>query len=125
MSRVTPTEVKAIVTTSLDDTSIQIWIDAANSIVNANEDCIGGDEALLTQIELQLSAHFVYLVSTQNTATSGHIIEEGPDGFKTKYSSPQQFEQSIDSSNYGQVANMLSNGCLTGINDQRACAAFF
>jgi hypothetical protein len=125
MSRVTPTEVKAIVTTALTDPVIQIWIDAANSIVNASAACIGSDEVLLTQVELQLSAHLVYLATIKISSTAGFITEEGPDGFKTKYSNPVQFKNTIDNTIYGQAANFLSNGCLASLGDKIASVEFF
>lgn len=125
MSRVTPAEVKVIVTTALSDDVIQVWIDSANSIVTANSGCIGGDDALLTQVELMLSSHLVYLATIKSSTTAGFIIEEGPAGFKTKYSNPVQFKNTIDNTEYGQAANFLSNGCLASLGDKIASVDFF
>lgn len=122
MPRVMPAEVKAIVPTNLTDPIIQMWIDAANAIVNSNAECIGGDEALLTQVELYLSAHFVAMLSA---STRGFITEEGPEGFKTKYSNPVAMSNIIDNTPYGTTANMLSGGCLASVSDKKATVEFF
>jgi hypothetical protein len=116
MSRVTPEEVKAIIDTDLSDPVIQIWIDAANTIVTANAECIGGDEALLTQVELFLSAHNVGMLDSD---IRNQIKKEGPDGFQTEYmQSANVSDELINSTVYGQQANRLSNGCLANVDDR-------
>ena len=98
MSRVTPEQVKAIIETGLADPIIQTWIDAANTIVNANADCIGNDEAVLTQVELYLSAHFVGMLDSE---VRGFITKEELDGFETTYSNPVKLKNNIDNTPYG------------------------
>ena len=115
MSRVTPAEVKLIVPTELSDPVVQIWIDSANTIVTANSECIGGDEDLLTQVELYLSAH---LVAMLDPALRGFVTKEGPPGFETTYSNPMTIKNNIDGTPYGTTANMLSNGCLASTSDR-------
>lgn len=115
MSRVTPTEVKAIITTPLADPVIQIWIDGANTIVTANADCIGGDDALLTQVELYLSAHFIGML---DPAVRGFVTKEKLDVFETTYSNPVTLSNVIDNTPYGTTANMLSGGCLANTSDR-------
>ena len=115
MSRVMPAEVKAIVTTSLTDPVIQVWIDAANSIVNKSASCIGGDEALLTQVELYLSAHFIAML---DPSTRGFVTKEKTEMLETTYSSPVAMINNIDNTTYGTTANMLSNGCLANTSDK-------
>jgi hypothetical protein len=122
MSRVTPEQVKAIIDTSLDDPVIQVWIDAANTIVNANADCIGGDEALLTQVELYLSAHFVGMLDPE---IRGFVTKEKLEVFETTYSNPVSIKNNIDNTPYGTTANMLSNGCLANTSDKSAEVCFF
>lgn len=118
MSRVTPTQVKEIIATDLSDPVIQIWIDAANTIVTANAECIGGDEALLTQIELFLSAHNIGMLDSD---VRNQIKKEGPDGFQTEYmQSVNVSDELINSTVYGQQANRLSNGCLANADDRAA-----
>lgn len=116
MSRVNPTEVKVIITTSLTDPAIQTWIDVANTIINNKINCIGSDEVLLTQIELQLSAHFVGM---EDPEIRGFITKESISGeFETTYSNPIKLTNTIDNTRYGIAANMLSNGCLSEISDK-------
>ena len=122
MSRVTPEEVKAIVKTSLDDSTIQTWIDAANSIVNTNTDCIGGNEVLLTQVELYLSAHFVGMLDPE---IRGFVTKEKLEVFETTYSNPVTLKNNIDNTPYGTTANMLSRGCLANTSDKSAEVCFF
>ena len=122
MSRVTPEEVKAIIDTSLEDPVIQVWIDAANTIVNSNADCIGGDEALLTQVELYLSAHFVGMLDPE---IRGFVTKEKLEVFETTYSNPVSIKNNIDNTPYGTTANMLSNGCLANTSDKIADVCFF
>jgi len=117
MSRVTPTEVREVVATELTDPVVQVWIDGAHSIVNANADCIGDDEALLTQIELFLSAHFVGML---NPETRGFITKDSIDGFETTYSNPVKLASIIDNTPHGTTANMLAGGCLTSTTKQAA-----
>lgn len=122
MSRVTPEEVKEIVATSLTDPVIQVWIDGANSIVNANADCIGSDEALLTQVELYLSAHFVAMLDPK---LRGFVTKSKLDVFEKTYSNPVVLKNNIDNTPYGTTANMLSNGCLANTSDKLASVDFF
>ena len=113
MSRVSPADVKAIITTSLSYPMTQSLIDAANAIITKSSACIGGDEALLTQIELYLSAHFVGMIPQSG---KGAITKEGIPGFETSYSSPQMITNELDKTSYGTIANRLSNGCLSQTN---------
>jgi hypothetical protein len=116
MSRVTPAEVKVIVATSLADPIVQVWIDAANTVVNNNVECINGTEAELTQIELYLSAHFVAML---DPSTRGYVTKDKiANAFETEYSDPAAIANTIDNTVYGTTANMLSNGCLANASDR-------
>ena len=114
MSRVTPEEVKEIITTDLGDPVVQVWIDVANSIVNDNADCIGSDETKLTMVELQLSAHFISML---DPAEGGIISSESIDTFKTSYKTADIKEQ-INTTTYGMAANMISGGCLASTSNK-------
>lgn len=115
MSRVTPEEVKTIVDTDLTDPVIQIWIDAANSVVNDNSECIGGDEDRLEQVELYLSAHFIAML---DTSTRGFVTKEKAEDLETSYSTPGNVKNMIDNTAWGTTANKLSNGCLANTSDR-------
>jgi len=121
-SRVTPAEVKAILTTTLTDPVIQTWIDAANAAVNDNAACIGGDDALLKQVELYLSAHFVGML---DPGIRGFISKEKTEELETSYSNPAGVSELINSTVYGQTANMLSKGCLANVADKASSVEFF
>jgi hypothetical protein len=121
MSRVTPAEVTAIVETTLTDTIVQIWIDAASEIVDQKADCIGAsDTDLLKQVELYLSAHMVAMLPTGGSG--GVVSREKFDVMETTYVTAS-IDKLIDSTVYGQTANQLSGGCLSDINDQKASFA--
>jgi len=114
MSRVTPAEVKSIVDTNLDNATLQTWIDGASVIVTASEACIG-DNGVLKQVELYLSAH---LVAMLDPSLRGFVVKEGPAGFQTTYANPVVVRDSIDGTPFGTMANSLSNGCLAGSTDR-------
>jgi len=121
-SRVTPAEVKAIVSTALADAIIQVWIDGANSIVTENSDCISGGEDVLTQVELYLSAHFIAML---DPSLKGFVTREKLGTFETSYSNPVTLKNTIDNTTYGTTANMLSNGCLANTTDKASSVEFF
>jgi hypothetical protein len=115
MSRVTPTEVKQIVSTALDDSIVQTWIDGANTIVTDSSECIGGVETLLTKVELYLSAHFIAMLDPE---LRGFVTKEKLDVFETSYSNDITMQNNIDNTPYGTTANMLSKGCLANSSDR-------
>lgn len=121
-SRVTPTEVKAIVETTLADPIVQTWIDAANAVVNENSSCIGGDDALLTQVELYLSAHFIALVDPG--LDSSRVSKEKTEELETDFN-VAKLMGNVNDTVYGTTANMLSKGCLTNANQAIATVEFF
>lgn len=122
MSRVTPPDVKELATTTLTDDVIQVWIDVASSIVSKNAQCIGGDEAFLTQVELQLSAHFV---TVNDPSYSGTISKEKLDVMETTYAVSSMDKNAIEATPYGKAANIMAGGCLTDYNEDKATVDFF
>ena len=116
---VTVADLREIITTSLPDATLQIWIDAATAIVNGKAACIS--PANLDQTCLYLSAHFVAML---DPALRGMITKEGPEGITTSYSNPAKLVDLIDSTTYGMTANMLSNGCLAQISMPVASVEF-
>ena len=122
MSRVTPAEVKVIVSTTLTDDVIQVWIDVANATIDKYASCIGGDEAFLTKVELQLSAHFVAVNDPSYTAA---ISKEKLDVMETTYAVSSMDKNAIEATPYGKAANMLAGGCLTDYDEGCATVEFF
>lgn len=111
-TRVIPTEVKVIKPTDLTDPVVQIWIDAANTILTAAIGCIGSDEALLTQIELFLSAHFIELLEP---GSGSRIKREKTEDLEIEYAIKEVADE-ISETVYGRAANKLSRGCLKNLD---------
>lgn len=121
MSRVTPAEVKTLVSSTLTDPIIQIWIDAADSIITSKAECIGKDEAGLTQVELYLASHFIAMLDPANT---GQITKTKIDVFETSFSESGLSLELLNKTPYGVTANMLSLGCLISTTKARATVDF-
>lgn len=113
MSRVTPTEVRVILTTGLSDTVMQAWIDAASLVVDDNALCINGDDALLKEVELYLSAHLIAMLPGEE---GGIITKEKLDVMETTFAQAS-VKKDINTTVYGKTANMLSRGCLYDTSD--------
>ena len=96
MNRVTEAEVKEIIETSL--TPLTPFIDTAHLMVDENLLSSGLGEAVLTKIELFLSAHLVTLREKQIR------IEEFGDS-KNEYEG--KTDMGLNSSHYGQTVLLL------------------
>ena len=123
-ARVTIAEVKVVIGTTLTDPVIQVWIDASNTVVNQAADCINGDEALLKQIELFLSSHFVALIDPDSDASNSQIKSEKIESVSFTYATAE-LSRNINDTPYGQTANFLSNGCLIKSGLEKATVEFF
>lgn len=115
MARVTDAEVQAIKPTTFDTTP---HIDAANLIVNdINANCGKSfDETRLTAIELYLAAYFV---GSSDPAAASRKFESASVTFQYFGGMP-----GLMSDKYGQMANMLSEGCLQQLDKEPAIAQF-
>lgn len=116
MVRVTDAEVKAIKSVSIDTTP---FINAANLIVSdINSTCNKSfDETRLTQIELYLSAHFAGTFAPE-------IVSEKFENTTNVYHVGSNSLSGIMSDKYGQMANMLSDGCLHELDKSPAVVNF-
>lgn len=125
--RTTPAQVRAITGSTLDDTSIDPFIEAANILVDrtvANGCASSLSDETLTTAETFLASHLL--------ANSG-AGESGGGGIKTK----EQFENyqvefqramagdGLLGSQYGMTANALLNGCLIDLDKRQAGIVFF
>lgn len=101
MARVTATEVREIVTTSLTDAQIDAFIASATLIVDRySAECSDADTATLKEIERQLTAHMLTASDKSQRLASRKFGD----------SSASYFTQSglnLDSSQYGQNVKML------------------
>lgn len=111
MARVTEAEVLEIAP-AIAITPITPFIDAANTIANdINTRCGKSfNEDRLTQIELYLSAHFVYMAEGTSGGTKrSESIARGD--YQVTYA-VATLGEGIKGTTYGQTANLLSEGCL-------------
>lgn len=116
MARVTDAEVKAIKKVTIDTTP---FIDAANLIVSdINSKCNKSfDETRLTQIELFLSAHFV-------SAFKASVSSEKFENAANTYQVGSNSLSGVMSDKNGQLANILSEGCLAEFDKSPATVDF-
>jgi hypothetical protein len=94
-SRVTPTEVKAIINTSLTDSAIDAYITSANSMVTNAVTC-GLGAAVLKEIERWLTAHLI-AITKQRQTTKEKLGEAAVEYAGT-------FGEGLKSTSWGQMA---------------------
>lgn len=122
MANVTIAEVKAVVTTTLTDDQIQLWIDVASEMVIQYSACINGSDTLKAKIELYLSAHFV---EVDGVGESSQISKEKLGPLETSYAAMASEQGSIVSTKFGSVADRLAGGCFSRYKEDTATAGFF
>lgn len=108
MARTTVTEVREIITTDLTDAQVTTWINIANTIVTANVTC-GLSDAVLEEIERQLTAHFISLLPTSEGSGVGLPIKSEKLGDASVSYDVSMFTQggTMGSTVYGKTALML------------------
>ena len=119
-NRATDPEVRDIIpNTSISD--LTPFINAANSVVDgvAASDC-GSDlsDSQLLQVEIWLSAHYAAVTDPKLALQSEKYETE-----VNTYSRGSSSETGVKSTQYGQMANTLSNGCLVEV-DMRKVSFF-
>lgn len=92
--RVTATEVKVIIATSLSDTAVDAYIAIANPMVTNTVTC-GLSAAVLKEIERWLTAHLISI--TKDRMTTDEKLGEA----SVKYSGV--FGEGLKSTSYGQM----------------------
>lgn len=105
--------------TSLSEAQVAPFITAADSIVQQlNEKC-GQDFDVdqLEQIEIFLAAHFASFADPKAT-------EEKFENASKKYARGNNNLAGVLSTQYGQTANMLANGCLTDFDKTNSVVQF-
>lgn len=107
-ARVTPAEVRQILSTGLTDLEIGAYIVAANSFVVANLGPAGLTEIQLKEIERWITAHFIASTREQQSK------EEGAGGAYVKYQGVTG--EGLSATMYGQQAVLLdTSGTLAEI----------
>ena len=109
--RTTATKVKAITGSSLDDTIVDAYIEAANAFV---DEALGtGTSTILTIIEMYVSAHLL-TISRERLAQ-----KEGAGGAFINYAGI--FKMGLRATQYGQSAiEMDTTGVLASLGNQSA-----
>lgn len=125
MARTTPEEVRAINGSTLDDASIQPFIDTATVIIDSVVACANTDEETLKQAETWLTCHLMAISSTGTGAGRGTAkAQESFDMYSITWAVGNSTGGGVLSTNYGSTANMLVNGCLFEKNKQKCLIAF-
>lgn len=119
-ARVSPSEVKEIVDTNLDDNVILTnMIDTANAYVDEHVVGQGHSDRILAKIELYLAAHFVAV-----TEERGGIILDRYGDSEVEYAE-QVYGDGLRSTRYGQQAIILdTSGVLAGLGASKMKAQF-
>jgi hypothetical protein len=116
MSRATPAEVRAIISTTLSDEQIQSWLDIASLIVdNYATQCASASEAVLKTIEILLAAHFIAVGPDQTRYLKSKTIGSSSETYQ--FAAGTGYAGSA----YGQQALMLDPcGILPTLNQPAA-----
>jgi len=98
-------EVREIITTSLTDPQVQIYIDIANLLVTENVTC-GLSAATLEEIERQLAAHLISLIPDSG-ANAMPVTKETLGDASVTYANI--WGKGLESTSYGKTALMLDS----------------
>lgn len=125
--RATSADVVSITKTTTDDTTIKVFINVSNTLINAAiaNGCTVTDATALTQAEVFLAAH---LLTTSGAGEEGGgrvKKEEKFENYSVKFAMGDIKGEGILSTNYGINANMLMGGCLSDVNSEPATVEFF
>lgn len=113
MTRCTPQEVKCVKPSSLDDSAVWPFIQAATVAVDRVSGCDDFSDAELKQIEIFYAAHLLNIQDPD-------LVEEKVEGFTNKFARGRASMGGVMGSQYGQTANTLARGCLAELDKPRA-----
>jgi hypothetical protein len=109
--RTTPSDVKAIISTSLSDVDVFPYIEDANALVDAVLSGEGLSTSLLTSIEKWLSAHFIAVTKSRQPLYKK--IGDGAESYP-------KLGLKLESSTYGQTALAFdTSGKLANLGKKR------
>lgn len=125
--RATSADVVSITKTTTDDTTIKVFINVSNTLINAAiaNGCTVTDATTLAQAESFLAAH---LLTTSGAGEEGGgrvKKKEKFENYSVEFAMGDIKGEGILSTNYGEVANMLMDGCLSDVNSEPATVEFF
>lgn len=108
MARTTVDLVKAVISTTLEDTNIEQYIDSASALIDVWFKGVSASEDMLSELERWIAAHLI--ASTKERQAR----EEGAGGAYIKYSG--MYGIGLKSTTYGQTAISLdTTNTLKGI----------
>lgn len=114
--RTTVADIKKIIDTSLDDTTIEAFATTAYNLIEAS--ISNTSETMLTEIEKWLAAHLI--ASTRERVSK----EEGAGGAYIKYAG--EYGSDLSSTSYGQTAMVLdTTGALAVLSGSKAKATIY
>ena len=123
MSRVTPSEVKEIISTTLGGTQLNPFITAANLTVTNKLVSLGLSASLLKEIERWLTAHYVSVYLNSVNSQGGLISRERVAGdTEIEYVTRKiSGVANLTATSYGQQAIMLDyTGTLANLGKRKA-----
>lgn len=121
-NRVTATEVKEIITTTLSDSAIGVFITPANLLVTEKLGTSGLSDELLKEIERWLSAHFLSVFLQSDKTIGGTITREKVGDTEREWKGSQQVQtNNLGTTNYGRQATILdTTGTLVSLGKKKA-----
>ena len=127
MPRAIPEDVIAITSTTADNSTIQVFINVANTMINKaiSDGCDITDVTTLTQAEAFLAAH---LLTTSGAGEGGGgktKAKERFENYSVEYAMSSVSGDGVNLTTYGQTANMLMCGCLSNLTTASASVGFF
>lgn len=124
MSRTTPADVKQLTGSTLDNCTVQSFINTSYIIINKSQACANVDDDTLEEAEKYLAAHLMTLTTGGGGAENASVTSESIDSQSISYGISQISGQGILATSYGQTANMLMNGCLAELDKRRSAVIF-
>lgn len=120
-NRVTATEVKQIITTTLSDEAIGVFITPANLLVTSKLGTLGMSDELLKEIERWLSAHFISIFLQSDKNDGGTMTRDKVGESEREWKVSQQFkENTLGMTNYGKQAVLLdTSGTLVDLGKRK------
>jgi hypothetical protein len=122
MARTDSIKVKAVNGSTLDDSTIQVFIDTATLLIDGVQTCANVSDEQLIQAETYLTCHLMEHAQAGGGVGIGSIKSETIETMKTDYE--RGASGGIKSTNYGMIADTLVNGCLSKSELRRAAVGF-
>jgi len=117
-------EVRAVFTTSLDDTAVQSFIDDAALVAEQCTSVTSAAEARQKSIVKYVAAHLMYCAGLATGASKGSVVSEKLGDASVSYAAAPASgatASTLGSSSFGRQAILLdASGCLAGLGKPKA-----